>query len=455
MGNLQSQHNDAIITKLKELLKIIEAMFYDKPQSFFKEYKRWGHQMLGYVHNIKLSYMNLLISQIMQYTNKDLHLFMMESLLFFAKHPHYVNAKMDIFLEKDVPILPNYPYFRCIEKNDNAIQELIMVSLINSSKSCPFPYKNPENQILYIKDEIKGIYIGFLPNQDYHQAILIMPQIKFQFVKRMKSKSIYNMITSQTYLEQILEKFQMLKSMMNVMYLEDPHQYSETTNILNDIVFEIEHYAIHLEIVWIDMFISQVTQYRNPNIVIFMLLSLLFIAKNPKYVTSIQDYTGSFYTIVNPFLDFYLNPNDSRYLDDSQFDQYMNQDEKQKLLKLIGMFDELDLPVLPLEQFYRCVKVTENFDFTKIESINYRVSSVSLYAPNNDLLKRDNCPIQGDINRLDQVLTNVDPNLKGLFIGFLSNYPFEHEVLLGPRLLFKITKDDRIAKKQFCDISQM
>lgn len=442
MGNFVSTDpkSNTIHKKLKQLFQILDDMFYDDMEKSerMKEYMSIGKELMRYNENIKVEWVNRIIRAVMEFRDKNIHMFMLESLLYFAKHGLEINYEF-------VPDLPFGHYFQCIPKDQEVMkivktESILMLENAFDKQKCSqdFTIRN-----VNIKSKLKGIYTGFLHGN--HHSISVMPGIRNE-----SDETIENL---QVYQVQVQEKLMKLKYIVDVMYFENTYNFEETIGELELIIQEISKYSDNIELKWIDMFASQVTQYREPEIVKFMFLSLLFVCRHVSYVASIIDYTKEFYRIVNPFLDFYMNPNDERYMQDALIPQYMDEMQQEKFVKLIGMFDEQQLPNLPLEEFYRCVKATEKFPFTASHSVNYRISSTSLYAPSKDLLKRDNCPVSGQEGRLDQVLTNEDPNLRALFIGFLSSYPYEHEVLLGPGLQFKLLQQKDLT--QFYNISHI
>jgi hypothetical protein len=465
MGN-NSSRTERIRAKFHKLYEVVDLIFFDdvNKKEILLQYETICKKIN--IENIRSHWVDKLLSQMIEYHDVTLHMFMLESFVYIS-NSNILNDST--FLENlepkhDLPILPKYYYFQCSDANiPNIITSHFYVSLINGSNSrnaCVIEEDKRKNQILYPIGNIHAIYLGFLQEKMYPQEILILPTIRFiqeQYNNKLyvmfnnlkgKENAFYSMITEEKYIKIISQKLKFLSKTIQIMYLETPNNYIQTIKICNDILLEIQSFQSNLTPDQIAMFISQITQYRKPNTVIFMLLSLLFIAKHPEYVQVILDYTGSFYTLVNPFLDKYLNPNDPQYLKD----EHLLKDDKLETLQLLKMFKDPDFPSLPKDKFFRCVLANDKMDFSATDFINYRITSTSLYAPNEDLLHRDNCPSGEDSKRLDQVLFNEDGSVFGLFIGFLSLYPEEHEVLIGPGTHFHMTKS--IDTKQFYTISQ-
>ncbi len=177
-------------------------------------------------------------------------------------------------------------------------------------------------------------------------------------------------------------------------------------------------------------------RFRDPLMQRLIVDSVWYLIQHPEAVQCINTYTGSAYTEINGYLDIYLNPN----VPMSDVDVLP---PNPCALDLIQVFKDPNAPVLGKSQYLRrCVIHNAKYK-EKFNRINYRVTSVTM----DDAATI--CPESQGIERIrvDQIL-RFDGSVKGLYIGFLSQFPHEVEVLLQPGTSFTQLKPSELPEEE-------
>lgn len=246
-----------------------------------------------------------------------------------------------------------------------------------------------------------------------------------------------------------------LKRLIEFIYFEFKHLELIQTVVAGmfQMCDEIEPLANVLEGADRRRFMAQFVAYRNVDIHFTMLNSLLFLLQNPRFIVPLKAYTSNVYTVVNEMLDQLYDPKHPLYGDREGALNWVYQRtpqwEREQMQHIESLLDLLTtrVPGIGPGNFYRCVVPTPQFPLKNI-LMSFRFTSVSLTnITKGDSLKMNTCP-----NWHYQVVHLVLQSqtvLPGLYVGFISTHPLEHEVLLFPSLQFVETKSDLAVVAQY------
>ncbi len=215
-----------------------------------------------------------------------------------------------------------------------------------------------------------------------------------------------------------------------------------TKNILND----LREHPIHqdrFDLFAMETLFEHIKIYNHPNISvpIFIMESFYFLWFHPEFIEVLRLYTSPVFFNVNKILDQYCDTNSMMYRDKEfvhkeltqMFPHMKNADEK--LILLIETFQSDEIPLLDTDMdLRRCVDLA----FPGMEQLMSQPSFINGRFTSTTLEPVASCPVKhwmGKAKQMDQILVFEKP-LPAIYIGFLSYYPIQNEVLLGPGMKF-------------------